>query len=61
MQIREVDVLSAPALVRALGVFSVPSTVVLEGRRVLATNIGYAPAARLLAQLPAGLPGAAPR
>jgi thiol-disulfide isomerase/thioredoxin len=54
VQIREVDVLSAPALVRTLGIFSVPSTVVLEGDRVVAVNIGYASAARLLAQLPDG-------
>ena len=51
VQIREVDVRSAPALVRTLGIFSVPSTVVLERDRVVAVNIGYASAARLLAQL----------
>jgi hypothetical protein len=41
-------------LVRTLGIFSVPSTVVLERDRVVAVNIGYASAARLLAQLSDG-------
>ncbi|HEV8338837.1 MAG TPA: thioredoxin family protein [bacterium] len=56
LQIHEVDAFSAPALVRALGIFSVPSTVVLDRGKVLAVNIGYATAARLLAQLPDGAP-----
>lgn len=51
--VREVDVLSARSLVRMLGIFSVPSTVVVDGGRVIAVNIGYAAADRLLAQLPA--------
>jgi len=51
VQIREVDVLSAPTLVRTLGIFSVPSTVILNRGLVIAVNIGYASAARLLAQL----------
>lgn len=57
LQIREVDVFAEPALVRTLGIFSVPSTVVLNRGKVLAVNIGFAPAARLLAQLSVRPPG----
>ncbi len=53
VDIREVNVLAAGSLVRALGIFSVPSTVVVDGGgRVVAVNIGYAATDRLLAQLP---------
>ncbi len=51
VQVREVDVFSAPVLVRALGIFSLPSTVVLDRGEVRAVNIGYATTARLLEQL----------
>lgn len=54
VEIREVDVEAAGSLVRTLGIFSLPSTVVFDrGGRVVAVNIGYASTGRLLAQLPA--------
>lgn len=52
VDIREVDVLAAGSLVRTLGIFSVPSTVVFDGGgRVVAVNIGYASTDRLWGQL----------
>lgn len=58
VQIREVDVLADRETARAFGVFSVPSTAVLDATgRVVALNIGFASADRLLAQLrPRGSP-----
>jgi len=54
VQIREIDVLADRETARAFGVFSVPSTAVLDATgRVVALNIGFASADRLLAQLPA--------
>ncbi len=53
VEIREVDLLTERETARALGIFSVPSTVVLDADgRVVAFNIGFAPAERLLVQLP---------
>jgi len=53
VEIREVDLLTERETARAFGIFSVPSTVVLDADgRVVAFNIGFAPAERLLVQLP---------
>ncbi len=53
VEIREVDVLTEREIARTFGIFSVPSTVILDAEgRVVAFNIGFAPAERLLAQLP---------
>lgn len=53
VEIREVDVLAARDVARAFGIFTVPSTVIVDaGRKVVAFNIGFASAERLLAQLP---------
>lgn len=57
VEIREVDVLAARDVARAFGVFSVPTTVVVDGRgEVVAFNIGVTSTERLLEQLP-GLRG----
>ncbi|MDQ7850138.1 MAG: thioredoxin family protein [Armatimonadota bacterium] len=54
VQIREVDVLADRETARAFGVFSVPTTAVLDAAgRVVALNIGFASADRLLEQLSA--------
>lgn len=58
--IREVDVLAFPDLVRTLGIFSVPSTVIVNRGEVLAINIGYASVDRLFAQLSAARVDGAP-
>lgn len=53
VEIREVDVLTEREIARTFGIFSVPSTVVLDAEgQVVAFNIGFAPAERLLVQLP---------
>lgn len=50
--VREVDIVQEPALARAFTVFTVPSTVVLDGEgRVVAFNAGYAPPDRLRRQV----------
>lgn len=50
--VREVDILRQPALVRTFTIFTVPSTVVLDGEgRVVAFNAGYAPPERLRRQV----------
>jgi len=52
VRIQEVDVLAQPQLARTFGIFSVPSTVVVDRRgRVLAFNIGFASADRLHRQV----------
>lgn len=52
VETREFDILAEPHLARTLGVFSVPSTVLLDpGGRVLGLNIGFAPVQRLMTQL----------
>lgn len=53
IEIREVDVLAAREVARAFGIFSVPTTVVVDGRgEVVAFNIGVTSTEQLLAQLP---------
>ena len=52
MRLVHVDASRQPAIASAFGVMTVPSTVVVAGDgRVLAVNQGFAPTARLLAQL----------
>ncbi len=52
--IQEVDVLARPEIARAFGIFSVPSTLVADASgRVVAFNIGFTSAERLVRQLPA--------
>lgn len=52
VEIREVDVLAEREITASFGVFSIPSTVVMDAAgRVVAFNTGVAPAERLLAQL----------
>jgi thiol-disulfide isomerase/thioredoxin len=61
VDIREVDVLTRRDAARAFGIFTVPSTVVVDADgKVVAFNIGYASAERLLTQLPVN-GGIAPR
>lgn len=62
VEIREVDVLAARDMARAFGIFTVPSTVVVDaGGKVVAFNIGLASAEQLLAQLPVNaIDGASP-
>jgi thiol-disulfide isomerase/thioredoxin len=57
IEIREVDVLASREVASAFGIFSVPTTVVVDGRgEVIAFNIGVTSTEQLLAQLP-GLRG----
>lgn len=57
---REIDILEAPDVAQAFGIFTVPTTVLLDGRgAVVAVNIGFASAEKLLSQL--GLDGRSAR
>lgn len=52
VQIVQVDAIAHPEVAAAFGILTVPTTVVLDGQqRPVATNNGYAPAARLYQQL----------
>lgn len=52
IDVQEVDVLATRDMARAFGIFTVPSTVVLDARgSVVGLNVGFASADRLLAQL----------
>jgi thiol-disulfide isomerase/thioredoxin len=52
VQILQVDATAHPEVAAAFGVLTVPTTVVLDGQqRPVATNNGYAPAARLYQQI----------
>lgn len=52
VQVREIDIIQDPQTAREFGIFSVPSTVLIDaGGDVIALNIGLAPAEKLLNQL----------
>ena len=52
IEMRHVDATREPDLAARFGILTAPSTVILDsGGRVVARNDGFAPAARLLAQL----------